>query len=348
MPIRYLILSLTNRCNLSCTYCYNGSPGPKQDMPVSMVEKAIALAVEGGEPFHLQLTGGEPTLVPQLIACAAAQAHESGLCRSMGIQTNATALTPDLMELFKTHGLQVGVSLDGPPDIQERMRGKAAETLRGLQLLKAAGIAFNVTTVVTEANAPFLDRLVLMLSGFKSARGIGLDLLVHKGFAQKRSAAAPARRPTLADGLTRMAGALTAVNARRAVPIRLRERDLILSAGGSAGGKKRSAFCHACRAESMAVNPLGEIFPCGQTMGDARFAAGTVLSPRLDGLKKLFDHRPSPAQCRGCALEKNCPGDCPSRLFYNQTQHPPQVCELYRILWEVENGRPPSTKDIRS
>jgi sulfatase maturation enzyme AslB (radical SAM superfamily) len=49
-----------------------------------------------------------------------------------------------------------------------------------------------------------------------------------------------------------------------------------------ATGICRTIFCHACRAESLAEQPDGGIFPCGQTMGDAHFAARTFWAPRLD------------------------------------------------------------------
>lgn len=332
MPIRYLILSLTTRCNLACRYCYNGERRDDSDMSIEVMQRAVSLVAEKGEPFHLQLSGGEPTLVPELIETAAGLAKKSGGCCSMGIQTNGTGLTPELLNVFRANGFQVGVSLDGPPAIHQQQRGMAAETLRGLRLLENASIPFRVTTVVTRLNVAFLDRLVLTLAGFACARGIGLDLLIDKGRAKNTNAVTPADRATLEEGLSRMLPVLEGVNARRSEPIRLREKDLLLSAGR----RKRKAFCHACRAENMAVAPSGEIFPCGQTLGDPRFAAGTVWNPQLSYLAKLHTFLPHLPQCATCPLQSTCPGDCPSRLHYNRNQDPPQVCDLYQILWQLE------------
>ena len=77
--------------------------------------------------------------------------NETGRCGSIGIQTNATCLTADLLDLFRAHRIEVGVSLDGPPAVHQRQRGMAAETLRGLHSLETAGIPFRVTAVVTKA-----------------------------------------------------------------------------------------------------------------------------------------------------------------------------------------------------
>ena len=206
----------------------------------------------------------------------------------------------------------------------------AAQTLRGLQQLEAAGIPFTVTTVVTRTNVLFLDRLVLTLAGFACARGIGLDLLVSKGRARD-GAVEPATGRDLEKGLRAMVATLDAVNTARDVPLRLRERDRI----SPAGPNHNKAFCHACLGQSMAVSPDGRIYPCGQTMGDKRFAAGTVWQPDSDRLKALQPYRLQHEKCRDCVLEGRCPGDCPSRLHYNRNVNPTLACVLYRTLWHI-------------
>jgi uncharacterized protein len=338
MNVRYLILALTTRCNLCCRYCYNGPEKTPADMPESVLYQACRLAADSGLPFHLQLTGGEPTLVPALIEKAARSARESGLCRTIGIQTNGSCLSPEMLKLFKIYDMQVGVSLDGGPDVHQAQRGKAAETLRGLQMLESAGIPFRVTTVVTRHNTAFLDRLVLTLAGFSCARGIGLDLLVAKGRAAAMAAADFPDSRSLADGSKAMAATLAAVNARRPRPIRLREKDLLMRA------EKKPAFCHACRGESLAVHPDGRLFPCGQTLADDSFAAGTVWHPEPGALQRLGMSRPEQADCERCEIRDRCPGDCPGRLHYNRGECQALVCSLYRALWERSTENPPERR----
>lgn len=303
-------------------------------MSETVMRQAIRDVASQTQSFHLQLTGGEPALVPASIEKAAALARDTGKCRSLGIQTNATCLTPDLLALFKAYTFQVGVSLDGPPTVHQRQRGMAAETLRGLQKLDAAGIAFRVTTVVTQANTGTLDRLVLTLAGLGRARGIGLDLLVEKGRAEKRTAVVPADGPALETGLQRMLAVLAEVNRRRRIPLRLREQDLIVGRS-----EKNSSFCHACLAESLAVDPDGRLFPCGQTLGDPAFAVGTIWKPQYPRLGALRECKPFGASCTGCDLEAICPGDCPSRLHYNREKSAGLVCRVYRTIWEHETKR---------
>jgi len=143
--IRYLILALTDRCNLKCSTCYRGDSLSLEDMSGDTIRQSIHIAATSAPSFHLQLTGGEPPLVPSAIETAVKAVQKTGRCQSIGIQTNATWLTPSIFSLFQAHQLKVGVSLDGPPEIHEQQRGMAAETLRGLQRLENAGISFGVT-----------------------------------------------------------------------------------------------------------------------------------------------------------------------------------------------------------
>lgn len=329
MTLRYLILALTTRCNLACASCYNGNLQEKMDMSRAVLDKALELAGRGDGMFHLQLTGGEPTLVPDLIRQAVRRARSLSRPCTIGIQTNGTMLTPELAAFFTTNQVQVGVSLDGPPEIHEALRGQAAQTLRGLRMLETHGVPFRVTTVASQATVSHLDRLVWMLAGFGQARGIGLDLLINKGRAVQ--GLAPADVSTLGSGLQNMIAALNAVNRRRSLPLQLRELELIKQPPSSRAEER--FFCHACRGESIAVHPDGRLFPCGQTLGDPRFDAGSVWQPErkkstaLSAISLLSEH------CTDCPLEGRCPGECPSRLYYNRAATPRLACEMYRVLW---------------
>lgn len=320
MNLRYLIVLVTSRCNLKCLYCYNGRPEGR-DMPLATLERVMALAARARGPLHIQLTGGEPCLVPELMAQAVRLAQALPQPPRLAVQTNATLLTPQLLSFFKENEIHVGLSLDGPLEINERLRGSSAALSRALALLEAEGVAFNVTTVVTALNVAALDKVPLLLAGYSQARGFGLDLLVNKG----RGLAEPAEPQELAAAARRLKLMLAAVNSRRARPLIWREEALCQSDPAEDG-----SFCHACRAESLAVDPEGRLYPCGQTVGVEALSLGTVEEPGqlrspLVGLRLTGPH------CAGCPLEGRCPGDCPSRLYFNAAQ-PRLACALYRAL----------------
>ena len=153
MTVRYLVLWPTAACDLACPYCYRRERRGGR-MPTEVADASLDLLAEGvrttGQPAHVQLAGGEPTLVPSLIEHVAERvAGIRGGRVTCGIQTNAAHLDDEIIAMFTHRGVRVGVSVDGPPQVQERARGSAAPTFRGLLALARADIPVRVTTVLS-------------------------------------------------------------------------------------------------------------------------------------------------------------------------------------------------------
>ncbi len=328
---RYLVLLLTTACNLHCAYCYREESGPSQSMPQEVAKKGLRLAASSGRTFHVQLTGGEPALEPELIEWTASLIRKESWPATIGIQTNGTVLNAPLIKMFKYYDIQVGVSLDGPPDFHERLRGESALTIRGLKLLSDHNVPFRVTTVVTEQNAPVMDQLALLLGSFATAKGLGLDLLVCKGRALKDSCVSPPSSEELKKGLKRLTQALDWINRNRLHPIKLRELESLKQTFKEGNP---APFCHALKGEAMAIHPDGTIYPCAQTVGNPYFACGTIEAPDEENLYLSGQYSLRGEQCKDCPLSGFCPGDCPCRLHYNDVQTRHLACVIYQTLWE--------------
>lgn len=328
--IRYLTLWLTTSCNLDCVYCYRGKQHPLA-MPFSVALAALNQAGASGLPFHLQLAGGEPTLEPELIQRIAQTVHAAGWKATIALQTNGTLLGENLIDLCLRHGIALGVSLDGPPEVQERTRGGAKAVFRGLELLAKARVRVHITTVMSGANTACLGDLVLCLAGFPNIEGIGLDPLVNKGMALLRGVKPPSD-PEISRGIRDMLTTLERVNRSRACPIRWRERDAVTKS--LSRDRPPPAYCHACQGESLAVHPDGRVFPCGQTVGDPSMAAGLVDDIDWEKLRSFFRGAHLQGECESCVLNGKCPGDCPSRLAYNTGLSAGLMCMVYRTIAE--------------
>src|SRR5688572_11652323 len=100
------------KCNLECTYCYEGgqreagnfSPGYDVDAMIAALDK---------ETSEFALFGGEALLIklPDLERLLAYGLKRFG---KNGVQTNGTLITDAHVELFKKYKCHVGVSMDGP------------------------------------------------------------------------------------------------------------------------------------------------------------------------------------------------------------------------------------------
>jgi uncharacterized protein len=340
---RYLILQLTNKCNLNCAYCYRKTDNTVKEMSFEVLEASIRLITSSARQCHVQLTGGEPTLVPYMIEHAAKTLRNIKPDATLGIQTNGTMLDSSLAWVFKKYNIQVGVSLDGPIAIQKQLRGNVPATLKGLRLLEAESIPFRVTTVLSNQNIKYLDKLVLMLGAFSNARGIGLDMLIQKGKAKRSGLVSPVDKSQMEDGLNRMIGALHLVNRRPSARLQMRELETVATA---IKNRKRACFCHAGAGESLAVCPDGSFYPCSQTAGDSRFYMGNLDAPDTSQALSLKDYKLSNKDCASCPLYKKCPGDCYSRQYYNNEENQRLTCVMYQSLYKHLAGSYPHLTNI--
>lgn len=130
---RALTLELTKGCNLRCGYCYyaarDDAYDPRETMSPEVAERSVDLLLrEGpaGEPVHLHLFGGEPLLNFALLQhvveygerCAAA----AGRRITFELTTNGTRFSPEVNAFLNAHAIAVGVSFDGPPEVQDAAR----------------------------------------------------------------------------------------------------------------------------------------------------------------------------------------------------------------------------------
>lgn len=152
--VRAITLNVTQVCNLACTYCAAGGDGSYGD-PVKKISiektlpqiKFLLDKVPEGEFFHLNFLGGEPLLYPEAIEMIANYARELADTRKIELKfvitTNGTLLTEKNIDLLARIKCHVNVSLDGPPEINDRVRpgfgGKAMteKILVGLKALVA-------------------------------------------------------------------------------------------------------------------------------------------------------------------------------------------------------------------
>src|SRR5438552_7155520 len=101
---------IIRRCNLSCGYCseYDKSSDP---VPVQVLEARLQKLKELGT-FGISLTGGEPTLHPDLPRLIR-KCRELRFLRT-GMISNGFFLRPDTIEKLNEAGLQeMQISIDG-------------------------------------------------------------------------------------------------------------------------------------------------------------------------------------------------------------------------------------------
>lgn len=144
--IDYLRVSVTDRCDLRCTYCmpkdFKGYEDPPDWLGFDEIERVVAAFARLGTS-RVRLTGGEPLTrrhIPQLAARLSALPG----VRDLSLSTNGTRLARHA-EALKAAGVsRVNVSLDTlDRDCMAGITGRDClpAVLEGLQAAKAAGLA---------------------------------------------------------------------------------------------------------------------------------------------------------------------------------------------------------------
>ena len=163
-----LVLHLTHRCNMSCTYCYAGRPRGC-DMSLDTAYRALEVASElgrGNPELNVLSFGGEPLLhfglVRSVIKMSPAVRALRGRNVRFGLTTNGTLLTEERAAWLARHGVTVAVSIDGTPaahDMQRVYANGAAtheDVLRGIRASRSAGLEVQAAMTVTPASAASL------------------------------------------------------------------------------------------------------------------------------------------------------------------------------------------------
>lgn len=152
-------LSITNACNLNCTYCYaDASPQRYNKLDLPTISK-LFLELSNMGVNYVRIAGGEPLLHPDIIKILE-EACESPFITSMS--TNGTLITKSISAKLKDMNFPwVVVSLDGHnSSVNNCTRGQWKQAENGIKYLLDAGVKCKTATVLTSRNANYISEMI--------------------------------------------------------------------------------------------------------------------------------------------------------------------------------------------
>ncbi len=151
--ITYLRLSVTDRCDLRCTYCMSEAMTflPKRDV-LSLEElERLSVAFINRGVRKIRLTGGEPLVRRDIMTLLKRLSPRLGAgLDEITLTTNATQLSRYASELAAIGVKRINVSLDTLDDARfEQLTRRAAlgKVLKGIDAAQAAGLKIKINTV---------------------------------------------------------------------------------------------------------------------------------------------------------------------------------------------------------
>jgi radical SAM protein with 4Fe4S-binding SPASM domain len=269
--LRYLLVHLTDRCTLRCRHCFIG-PQTGVDLPLADVTR-LADEFSALQGLRFIVSGGEPMLHRHFWDLN--ERLPAYPFRSI-LLTNGTLLDREAARALRFHEVQV--SLDGPQDAHDLLRGKGSfrRAVAALRHLAEAGMPISVATVVFAGNLERFDELEAILSEFP-LRGWSIDVPCPAG--------AMSDNPALLPDTARAAA--------------LMGRSFGGGFYGSSGG-------WACGAHLAAVMADGTIDKCGYFTGQR---SGTLQEGPAAAWSRIPRWRLEELHCR-CSHLAECRGGC--------------------------------------
>jgi MoaA/NifB/PqqE/SkfB family radical SAM enzyme len=171
----WVAFHVTDRCQLDCQHCLRDPAQKPSDLPVSLVERVLDQASRLHRARHASLTGGEPTLHPELAAIVDAivdRGFDWHLVTN-GARFERFLAMLDARPLRRERLTGVNFSVDGArEETHDRIRGAGSfrEVLSAVTRAHVRKIPFSMNLTVNAYNVDELEDFAMMATRLGATR----------------------------------------------------------------------------------------------------------------------------------------------------------------------------------
>ncbi|MHA1269837.1 MAG: radical SAM protein [Candidatus Helarchaeota archaeon] len=318
--LKEIDLHLTNKCNLKCYFCsWNSVFSNGNFIPPTQFYKLIKEAVDLGlEDLHL--TGGEPTLHPNLL-------NFIKFCTDYSInirlQTNGFLLNEDFLNKLKNAGLhKIMFSLDGDEKTHDYIRGKGSfkKVITAIESAKNIGFEVRINTVICHENIMKVKKILHYIYKIKPH--------IYSLFMFSPIGKSKARNEKLITGFmwektfNTIKTFITKKHLNIDFPIVV-EKGFIFKNDNISLDRSKLIGCGAgCDnlaklRDYIIITSIGDIYPCVFFAFNSKWSLGNCFSDTLSNIYnsspvwekyKLFENPPK--ECIDCKYINMCGGGC--------------------------------------
>jgi len=263
--------------------------------------------------------GGEPTLAGlpffEKLVEFQKQYGRDGQSVSNALQTNAMLLDKNWCDLFRAYQWLLGVSLDGPEEVNDLYRfnkegrGTWKRVMQSVELLKKERVDFNILCVLSQANVDRPKEL------YRFYRSLGIDNLQFIPLAEFDPEGNPMPFTISPEQYGRFLCEMFELWWPERRKVRIRLFDNIAEA--LAGQKPGNCTMHETCDSYVVVEYNGDVYPCdffvegGWKLGNVVLDSWSEIARRTRrysfASKKTLAH----PDCQVCEYQSICHGGCP-------------------------------------
>lgn len=335
-------LAVTQKCNLDCSYCYIS----KNDTVMSLeTADAIISFVFDRNPEHEDIEigffGGEPLLEFELIKqiIKRLQSHKSYDPEriKLSLVTNGTVFSDSMAADLIAYHISPGISIDGPPDIQDAMRvfpdgnGSSSTVEHNLNLALNHFPLLPVNAVYSPENVNRLPEAVDYLVS-RGVRNIYLNPNITAPWQQSETENLRAVYQRIGSRY------LDLYKSGNPCRISLIDNKIVVILRGGYSPLER---CRMGKGE-FAFAPSGNVYPCERLIGNDE--AGEHCLGNINDSSTLSNkcmHDPEQAlneACRSCSLIDYCMHWCGCTNYFSSGNYntvSPFICASEKAALEV-------------
>ena len=322
----------TDRCNLNCDYCY--IPETMRRNGVQMSERKLIEGLEILKTFfgktlpkgafpQIVFHGAEPMLNRDAVF-AGIERYKNDF--RFGVQTNGILIDAEAIEFFASHGVGIGLSLDGHiGKIADRTRktwagdGIFKKVIDTLERLKGYP-GYNVICTVTRKNMRSLPAIVdffhhmevpiCMLNPVRCTLQGAREIKPHDRELARNYLMALDRAYELYEKTGRKLVVANFANVLVGI-VGPTARRLMCDISPCGGGR-----CF------FAISATGDLFPCSEFIGLPEFCGGNLFNGKIEqalsspGFKKVTGRKVEDIEpCSRCAIRHFCGSPCPAEAY---------------------------------
>ncbi len=349
---RSVDISITNRCNLRCTYCshFTGAGDVGQDLPTEVwlefFEELNRCAV-----MNVTISGGEPFCRKDLPALV------EGIVRNrmrFNILSNGTLITDEMAAFLASTGRCDGVqvSIDGSvPTTHDACRGEGnfLKAMQGIKSLQKHNVPVSVRVTIHKQNVWDLENVSKLLLEEVGLSSFSTNAASYMGLCRKNTDQVQLNVDERSLAMDTLLKLDRKYNGR-----------ISASAGPLAEGKDWLEMEKACQQESETIPGRGHLSGCNGPMNTLAVRADGVMVPcsqmsqlqlgriNSNDLREVWQEHPELKRlrerhkislhefefCQECDYIPYCTGNCPALAYtiVGKEDHPsPDAC-LKRFL----------------
>ncbi len=338
-------------CNLDCEYCFylDRAADPYQSLPgrrmtVDTLERLVDTYLFYSYPESiLAFQGGEPTLAGlaffEKLIDLEQRYGRNGQAVSNSMQTNAVLLDQSWCDLFRAYNWLLGVSLDGPQEVNDRFRfnkegrGTWKRVMQSVELLQKERVEFNILCVLSQANVQRPKEI------YRFYRSLGIDHIQFIPLAEFDGRGGALPFTITPEQYGRFLCEVFELWWPERRKVRIRIFDNIAEA--LAGQKPGNCTMHETCDSYVVVEYNGDVYPCdffvesGWKLGNVMIDSWAEIARRARRYSFASNKALAHPECQACEYQSICHGGCPKFRHgpHRRFEDLDYFCAAYKMIY---------------